>query len=405
MKNLGEKKREIVVVTSNSGKFLEISKELEKINIKAVQEEISYPEIQADDLKEVVNFGLDYLMDKIDKPFIIDDSGLFIDALNGFPGVYSHYIYSTLGKHKLLELLCGFEHRPAHFKTVIGYVDENREKHFFEGICKGKIGNISKGKMGFGFDPIFFPEGHERTFAQMSPTEKNAISHRGKAIKKFIEHLKKEKKEQKSLGNIAVLASGSGTDFQSIVDAVESGYIPGKVALLICNNKDAYVLERAKRHNIKAVYIDHRGKTREEFEREMAKEIDKHHIKLIVLAGFMRMLTPYFVNKYKGRLINIHPALLPSFPGTRAHRDALAYGVKVSGCTIHFVDEEMDHGPIIFQKAVEVKEEDTENTLRQRVLKEEHKYLPMVVKYFLEGRIRVEGRKVYINREGVKDPP
>ena len=201
-----------------------------------------------------------------------------------------------------------------------------------------------------------------------------------------------------------MLASGSGSDFQSIVDGAESGYIPGRVKLLICNKKDAFCLERAKKHNILGVYIDHRKKKREDFEREMVSEIEKRHITLVVLAGFMRMLTPYFVNTYKGRLINIHPALLPSFPGTHAHRDALAYGVKVTGCTIHFVDVGMDNGPVIYQKAVPVMEDDTEETLSKRVLVEEHKYLPMVVKYFFEGRLRVEDRKVFINRVGVRDP-
>jgi len=203
---------------------------------------------------------------------------------------------------------------------------------------------------------------------------------------------------------IAVLASGGGTDFQSIIDGVESGYIPGKIGLLVCNKKDAFCLERAKKHGIPGVVIDHRKKKREDFEREMTTAIDQHDVDLVVLAGFMRMLTPYFVSHYKGRLINIHPALLPSFAGTHAHRDALAYGVKVSGCSIHFVDEEMDHGPVIYQKAVPVFEGDDEDSLGARVLAEEHKYLPMVVKYFLEGRIRIVNRKVFINREGVVDP-
>ena len=203
---------------------------------------------------------------------------------------------------------------------------------------------------------------------------------------------------------IAVLASGGGTDFQSIIDGVESGYIPGKIGLLVCNKKDAFCLERAKKHGIPGVVIDHRKKKREDFEREMTTAIDQHDVDLVVLAGFMRMLTPYFVSHYKGRLINIHPALLPSFAGTHAHRDALAYGVKVSGCSIHFVDEEMDHGPVIYQKAVAVFEGVDEDSLGARVLAEEHKYLPMVVKYFLEGRIRIVNRKVFINREGVVDP-
>jgi len=185
-----EEQGEIVVVTSNPGKFLEISKELSKLKIKAIQRELSYPEIQAEALEDVVGYGLDFLMARIDKPFIIDDSGLFIDSLNGFPGVYSHYIYHTLGKHKVLELLCGLVHRKAHFETVLGYVDKDRRKHIFEGRCDGRIGKCSQGSFGFGYDPIFIPDGHERSFAQMSPVEKNAISHRGHAVRRFIDHLR-----------------------------------------------------------------------------------------------------------------------------------------------------------------------------------------------------------------------
>jgi len=191
-----EEQREIIVVTSNPGKFLEISQELAKLGIKTVQRELSYPELQADELGDVVDYGLDVLMPKIDKPFIIDDSGLFIHVLNGFPGVYSHYVYKTLGKHKVLELLCGLERRKAHFETVIGYVDGNRQKHFFKGVCNGRIGKISKGNFGFGYDPIFLPDGHERSFAQMSPVEKNAISHRGNAIRSFIGHLREKVKNE-----------------------------------------------------------------------------------------------------------------------------------------------------------------------------------------------------------------
>ncbi len=208
----------------------------------------------------------------------------------------------------------------------------------------------------------------------------------------------------KGPGKIAVLASGGGTDFQSIINGVESGYIPGEIALLLCNKDEAGCLERARKHGVPTAIISHRKKKRPEFEAELIAEIDRYEVDLVILAGFMRMLTPLFVGHYKGRLINIHPALLPSFPGTHGHRDALAYGVKVSGCTIHFVDEEMDHGPVIYQKAVPVFEDDTEDTLGARVLAEEHKYLPMVVKYFLEGRLRVVDRKVLIDRDGVTDP-
>ena len=187
-----KKQKELIVITSNQGKFMEIARELSKLKIRAVQKKFPYPEIQADALEDVVNFGLEYLLGKLDKPFIIDDSGLFIHSLHGFPGVYSHFIYDALGKHKVLELLCGHDQRKAHFETAIGYVDQNQKKHLFTGRCDGAIGKISKGSFGFGYDPIFIPEGQERTFAQMSPMEKNQISHRGKATRSFIDHLKGE---------------------------------------------------------------------------------------------------------------------------------------------------------------------------------------------------------------------
>lgn len=196
--------------------------------------------------------------------------------------------------------------------------------------------------------------------------------------------------------NIGVLASGGGTDFQSIVDAVERGELGVTIAVLIYNKKEAFVRERAEKAGIPAVFVDHRKRTREEFEREMVEVLERHKVELVVMAGFMRLLTPHFIEKYKDRLINIHPALLPSFPGTHGQRDALEHGVKVSGCTVHFVDKNMDAGPIILQRAVPVLDDDTEWTLRDRILEEEHKILPLAIKLYSEGRLRIEGRKVRI---------
>lgn len=196
--------------------------------------------------------------------------------------------------------------------------------------------------------------------------------------------------------NIGVLASGGGTDFQSIVDAVERGELGVTIAVLIYNKKEAFVRERAEKAGIPAVFVDHRKRTREEFEREMIGVLEVHKVELVVLAGFMRLLTPNFIETYEDRLINIHPALLPSFPGTHGQRDALEHGVKVSGCTVHFVDKNMDAGPIILQRAVPVLDDDTEWTLRDRILEEEHKILPLAIKLYSEGRLRVEGRKVRI---------
>ena len=207
--------------------------------------------------------------------------------------------------------------------------------------------------------------------------------------------------------HVGVLASGRGTDFQSLVDAAARGELDATIAVLICNVPGAPVLERAKRARVPTVVIDHRrfGKDREAWEREAAKALREHDVDLVVLAGFMRLLTPYFIGEFRNRIMNIHPSLLPAFPGTHAHRDALAHGVKVSGCTIHFVDESVDGGPIILQKAVPVLTDDTEETLSARVLEQEHIVLPLAVRLFAEGRLSVEGRKVRINTQGLRLPP
>ncbi len=192
------------------------------------------------------------------------------------------------------------------------------------------------------------------------------------------------------------MASGRGSDFQSLIDAVEAGELDAELALLVCNSEDALAIERAKKHGVPWVYIDHRGKEREAFDREVAAVLKENEIDLIVLAGFMRILSPWFVREFKHRIINIHPSLLPSFPGAHGHRDALEWGVKVSGCTIHFVDEETDHGPIIIQKAVEVREDDTEDALSERILEWEHRLLPKAVQLYAEGRLQIEGRRVRV---------
>ncbi len=205
---------------------------------------------------------------------------------------------------------------------------------------------------------------------------------------------------------VGVLASGRGTDFQSLVDARKRGELDVELAILVCNVPGAAVLDRARKAGVPAVVIDHRkfGKDREAFEREVAKALHDTRVDLVVLAGFMRLVTPYFVNEFPNRIINIHPSLLPSFPGAHAHRDALAAGVKVSGCTIHFVDGSVDAGPIILQKAVPVHEDDTEETLAARILEQEHVFLPLSVRLFAEGRLKVEGRRVRIDTHGIELP-
>lgn len=205
--------------------------------------------------------------------------------------------------------------------------------------------------------------------------------------------------------NIGVLVSGRGTNLQAIIDAVESGYIKAKISVVISSRKDALALQRARDHGIEAIFMDpqdfwkdkeHREEKRVEYDKKIIEELEKRKVDLVLLAGYMLMLSPYFVNKYKNRMMNIHPALLPSFPGVNAQKQALEYGVKYTGATVHFVDAEMDHGPIILQDAVPVYDDDTEETLSDRILEKEHKIYVEAVKLFAEGRLRVEGRRVKI---------
>ena len=195
---------------------------------------------------------------------------------------------------------------------------------------------------------------------------------------------------------VGVLASGRGTDLQSIIDASESGRIDADVVVVISDNRDAFVLKRARRHNISAYFVDPKGKSREELDGEIDKILRKHEVDLVVGAGYMRILSPWFVKRWYGKLINIHPALLPSFKGTDGQGDALRYGVKITGCTTHFMDEKMDHGPIILQAAVKVKDNDTRDSLASRILEVEHQILPRTVQLFAEGRLKIEGRRVKI---------
>jgi len=206
--------------------------------------------------------------------------------------------------------------------------------------------------------------------------------------------------------NVGVLASGRGTDFQSLIDARDRGELDVNLAVLICNVPGAPVIIRAEKAGIPAVVIDHRpyGRNREAFEREVVRVLREHGVDLVVFAGFMRLITTYMIGEFPNRIINIHPSLLPSFPGTHGQRDALAHGVKVSGCTIHFVDASVDGGPIILQKAVPVLEGDTEDTLAARILEQEHIFLPLAVRLFAEGRLRVEGRHVHIDTRGIELP-
>lgn len=198
--------------------------------------------------------------------------------------------------------------------------------------------------------------------------------------------------------NIAVLISGNGTNLQTIIDNVQAGKIKAKIVAVISNKADAFGLKRAKKADIPAFFIDHKGITREEHEQKIINILEEKKVDLVVLAGYMRILTPLFVNKYKHRLINIHPALLPAFPGTDGYGDTFNYGCKVGGCTVHFVDEGVDTGPIIIQKVNEIREDDTLESFKQRGLEIEHQALPEAVKLFCEDKLEIEGRKVKIKK-------
>jgi len=197
--------------------------------------------------------------------------------------------------------------------------------------------------------------------------------------------------------NIAVFASGKGTNFEAIVKAVKKKTIKARIALLVTDQPKAGVIARAGRAGIKIVLVEMKNFLNiQDFEAKIIQVLKEENIDLIVLAGFMRMLSAEFVREYKGRIINIHPALLPSFRGTSAIKDAYAYGVKFTGVTVHFVDEKMDHGPVILQEAIPIKDNDTLESLEERVHEVEHKLYPYVVKLFVEDRLSVEGRRVRI---------
>jgi phosphoribosylglycinamide formyltransferase 1 len=194
---------------------------------------------------------------------------------------------------------------------------------------------------------------------------------------------------------IGVLLSGRGSNFEALAESVSAGRIPGaEIAVVISNKPDAKGLERAKARNIPTRMIPSKGLEREAYDRQVAAVLQEYRVDLICLAGYMRLLSPYFVAAFPQRILNIHPSLLPSFPGLESQRQALEYGVKFAGCTVHFVDENLDAGPIVLQSVVLVQDADDEEKLSERILKEEHRIYTEAVKIVLEGKYRIEGRRV-----------
>jgi len=199
---------------------------------------------------------------------------------------------------------------------------------------------------------------------------------------------------------LGVLISGNGSNLQSIIDHIEKGSLKAIIKIVISNNPEAYGLTRAKKHRIPVVVLKNGDfKNKEEFDLELINILKKNSVDLVILAGFMRIITSTILNAFPQKIMNIHPALLPSFPGIHGQKQALEYGVKLSGCTVHFVDEGVDTGPIIIQSAVQVFDDDTEEILAARILKEEHRIYPQAIQLFAEGKIEIKGRKVSINTE------
>jgi len=195
--------------------------------------------------------------------------------------------------------------------------------------------------------------------------------------------------------NLGVLLSGRGSNFVAIADSVDAGRIPNaRIAVVISNHADAPGIETARQRGLTALVIPSKGKEREVHDREVVAALKEHDVDLICLAGYMRLLSPWFVRQFPRRILNIHPALLPAFPGLEAQQQAFAYGVKVSGCTVHFVDEELDHGPIIVQKVVPVLDSDDEHTLAARILEQEHIAYSEAVRIVLEGNFEIAGRRL-----------
>ena len=196
---------------------------------------------------------------------------------------------------------------------------------------------------------------------------------------------------------LGVLISGNGSNLQSIIDNIEKGSLKAVIKIVISNNPDAYGITRAKNHGIPfSVLKNSDFKNKEDFDTQLIKLLKDNGVELVILAGFMRIISPTLLKAFPGKIMNIHPALLPSFPGLHGQNQAVDYGVKFSGCTVHFVDDGVDTGPIIIQSVVPVLDDDTEETLAARILREEHKIYPQAIQLFADNRLEINGRKVLI---------
>jgi phosphoribosylglycinamide formyltransferase-1 len=204
---------------------------------------------------------------------------------------------------------------------------------------------------------------------------------------------------------IAVLLSGRGSNFEALAESVAAGRIPNtEIALVVSNREGAQGIDKARARGIETCVIPSKGLEREAYDKLVVAALKEKKVDLVCLAGYMRLLSPYFVSAFPGRIVNIHPSLLPAFPGLESQRQALEHGAKFSGCTVHFVDENLDAGPIILQAVVPILDDDTESTLSERVLREEHRIYSEAVRIVLEGRYRIEGRRVLIDPEKKNGP-
>lgn len=208
---------------------------------------------------------------------------------------------------------------------------------------------------------------------------------------------------------LGVLASGRGSNLQAIIDAIEAGTLQAEIALVLSNKQDAVALERAGKHKIDTLFLDpkpfkDRPDAREAYDRAILEALGKHKVELVILAGYMKIVTSVLINAYANRMMNIHPSLLPSFPGLEVQKKALDWGVKITGCTVHFVTEGVDEGPIIIQAAVPILEGDTPETLAARILVQEHKLYPRAIQLYAEGKLKVDGRRVLVAEASAQGP-